>query len=77
MCQHRPEAAEQPGAWLVNFDRVRRLAGPCPGYGAGGSHASVGSHFSFHRRLSENVGVRPLVDVLLLDLAACGRRVVA
>jgi len=77
LCQHRPEAADQPGAWLVNFDRVHDLLAHARAMGPEEVMQALDHILSFHRRLSENVGVRPLVDVLLLDLAACGRRVVA
>src|SRR5690606_42067472 len=65
---------DNPGAWLVHFDRVEDLKSYARAMGPDQVMTALEHILAFHRRLSENVGVRPLVDVLFLDLAACGRR---
>lgn len=74
LCQHRPDVLDNPGAWLVHFDRVEDLKSYARAMGPDQVMTALEHILAFHRRLSENVGVRPLVDVLFLDLAACGRR---
>lgn len=77
LCQHHPEVLKQPAAWLVNFDLTNELAAHAQSLRPGAVLAALEHVLTFRRRLSENVGVRSLVDVLFLDLAACGRSVVA
>lgn len=73
LCQHRPAVFEEPAAWLVNFDLVDELAAHARTLQPDAVVDALDHVLTFRRRLSENVGVRSLVDVLFLDLAAAGR----
>lgn len=77
ICQYRPEAAGDPASWLVNFDRVDDLMSRARTMRPQAVVQALERILAFRRGLAENVGVRSLVDVLFLDLAAAGRSVVA
>lgn len=75
LCQHRPAVLDEPAAWLVNFDLVDELTMHARTLEADAVVHALEHMLTFRRRMSENVGVRSLVDVLFLDLAAAGRAV--
>lgn len=76
LVQHRPDALREPERWLVNFDLRHELESCARTMSPAAVMAALEHVLTFRRRLAENVGLRSLVDVLFLDLAACGRPVV-
>lgn len=73
ICQQVPAAAEQPGAWLVNFDRADELMHRAAQVDSSDVVAALDAIFVFRRRIAQNVGIRSALNVLFLDLAAAGR----
>lgn len=73
VCQHRPAVVDDPAEWLVNFDRVDDLMAHARSMRPDAVVHALEQTLTFRRQLAENVGVRSLVDVLFLDLAAAGR----
>lgn len=77
LVQHRPDALREPETWLVNVDLKDELERWAAAMAPDAVLAALEHVLAFHRRLADNVGLRSLVDVLFVDLAACGRPVVA
>lgn len=72
ICQYRPEVVDDPASWLVNFDRVDDLMRRARTMSPQAVMQALEQIIAFRRGLADNVGVRSLVDVLFLDLAAAG-----
>lgn len=77
LCRHSPEAAAEPTAWLVNFDRVDELTRWAQRLTGADVVAALDGIVAFRRRLVRNISMRAALHVLFLDLAKVRRTVAA